>query len=178
MVPYINLDNAASTPALRDVAEAVERFLPYYSSVHRGTGFKSRLSSVAYDQAHEIIGRFVGAGPDTNTCIFGKNSTEALNKLAFRYPLEPDSIIISTQLEHHSNDLPWRARAEVVHIKATPAGEIRGTGRPGRRHRRLKRQRLHSAHSPPGAQSPRGWRQNFGRRSSIGATPAGQYEAG
>jgi selenocysteine lyase/cysteine desulfurase len=124
LVPYINLDNAASTPAFRDVAEAIERFLPYYSSVHRGTGFKSRLSSVAYDQAHEIIGRFVGADPDTNTCIFGKNSTEALNKLAFRYPFESDSIIISTQMEHHSNDLPWRARAEVIHIQATPEGRF------------------------------------------------------
>ena len=124
MAPYINLDNSASTPALRDVADAVDQFLPYYSSVHRGTGFKSRLSTVAYDQAHEIIGRFVGANPDTNTCIFGKNSTEALNKMAFRLPLEPDSIIITTQLEHHSNDLPWRSRAEVIHIRATPEGRL------------------------------------------------------
>jgi selenocysteine lyase/cysteine desulfurase len=124
LVPYINLDNSASTPALLDVAEAVERFLPYYSSVHRGTGFKSRLSTVAYDQAHEIIGRFVGADPDTNTCIFGKNSTEALNKLAFRIPLEPDSVIITTQMEHHSNDLPWRSRAEVIHIQVTPEGRL------------------------------------------------------
>ena len=124
LAPYINLDNAASTPALRDVAEAIDRFLPYYSSVHRGTGFKSRLSTVAYDQAHAIILRFVGADPESNTCIFGKNSTEALNKLAFRIPLEPDSIIISTQMEHHSNDLPWRARAEVVHIQATAEGRF------------------------------------------------------
>jgi selenocysteine lyase/cysteine desulfurase len=42
LVPYVNLDNAASTPPLLDVMEALERFLPYYSSVHRGTGFKSR----------------------------------------------------------------------------------------------------------------------------------------
>ena len=124
LAPYINLDNAASTPALVDVAEAVARFLPYYSSVHRGTGFKSRLSTVAYDQAHEIILRFVGADPETNTCIFGKNSTEALNKMAFRMPLEPDSIIISTQMEHHSNDLPWRSRAEVVHVKVTEDGRF------------------------------------------------------
>ena len=89
MVPYINLDNAASTPPLRAVLEAIERFLPYYSSVHRGTGFKSRVSTAAYDDAHEIIGRFVGADPESNTVIFGKNSTEAINKLAYRYPLPP-----------------------------------------------------------------------------------------
>src|SRR5512136_1514858 len=79
-VTYVNLDNAASTPALKDVAEAVERFLPYYASVHRGTGFKSRLSTVAYDQAHQIVGRFVGADLRSNTVIFGKNTTEAINK--------------------------------------------------------------------------------------------------
>lgn len=124
LVPYINLDNAASTPPLKDVVDAVNRFLPYYSSVHRGTGFKSRLSTVAYDQAHEIIGRFVGANLDSNTVIFGKNSTEALNKLAYRFPLEADAIIVTTQLEHHSNDLPWRRRAEVIHIQALPDGRF------------------------------------------------------
>jgi selenocysteine lyase/cysteine desulfurase len=124
LVPYVNLDNAASTPPLLDVMQTIERFMPYYSSVHRGTGFKSRLSTVAYDQAHEIIGRFVGADLSTNTVIFGKNATEALNKLSYRLPLTPDSVILVTQLEHHSNDLPWRARAQVVHVRATPEGRL------------------------------------------------------
>ncbi len=63
LVPYVNLDNAASTPALQDAMDAVERFMPYYASVHRGTGFKSRLSTVAYDQAHEIVGAVRRRGP-------------------------------------------------------------------------------------------------------------------
>lgn len=123
-VPYINLDNAASTPSFVDVMDAVARFLPYYSSVHRGTGFKSRLSTVAYDQAHEVIGRFVGADPAAHTVIFGKNTTEAINKLAYRYPFAEDAVVITTHLEHHSNDLPWRHRANVIHIKATPEGRM------------------------------------------------------
>src|SRR5512136_1944795 len=118
-VTYVNLDNAASTPALQEVAEAVDRFLPYYASVHRGTGFKSRLSTVAYDQAHQLVGRFVGADLNANTVIFGKNTTEAINKLSYRLPLPPEAVVITTQLEHHSNDLPWRRRAEVVHVRAT-----------------------------------------------------------
>ena len=122
-VPYINLDNAASTPPLRDVAEAIERFLPYYSSVHRGSGFKSRVSTAAYDEAHEIVARFVGADTRTNTVIFGKNTTEAINKLAFRYPLTPDSVVLSTEMEHHSNDLPWR-RATVIRARVTPDGRL------------------------------------------------------
>ncbi|UCG23324.1 MAG: aminotransferase class V-fold PLP-dependent enzyme [Chloroflexota bacterium] len=124
LVRYVNLDNAASTPALRDVMEAVERFMPYYSSVHRGTGFKSRLSTVAYDQAHEVIARFVGANHETNTVIFGKNTTEAVNKLSYRLPIAEDSVVLSTQMEHHSNDLPWRRRAKVVHIMVTPEGRL------------------------------------------------------
>jgi len=123
-VPYVNLDNAASTPALEQVLDAVNQFLPYYSSVHRGTGFKSRLSTAAYDEAHAIIGRFVGADLTTNTVIFGKNSTEALNKLAYRFPFKPDSVVITTQLEHHSNDLPWRQHASVRHVRALADGRF------------------------------------------------------
>ena len=121
---YINLDNAATTPPLRAVLDAVQDFLPYYSSVHRGTGFKSRVSTAVYDEAHEIIGRFVGADLDSNTVIFGKNSTEAINKLAFRYPLPKGSVILSTLMEHHSNDLPWRNRAQVVRAQVTPEGRL------------------------------------------------------
>jgi selenocysteine lyase/cysteine desulfurase len=123
-VPYINFDNAATTPPLTDVLEAILRFLPCYSSVHRGKGFKSRVSTAAYDQAHEVIARFVGADPGTNTVIFGKNTTEAINKLAFRYPLRPGSIIISTLMEHHSNDLPWRPRAQLVRAGVTSDGRL------------------------------------------------------
>jgi selenocysteine lyase/cysteine desulfurase len=123
-VRYVNLDNAASTPALRNVTETINRFMPYYSSVHRGTGFKSRVSTAAYDQAHEIIARFVGADPSTNTVIFGKNTTEAINKLSYRIPLANDAVVVCTQLEHHSNDLPWRRRAEMVYVRAMPDGRL------------------------------------------------------
>lgn len=120
---YINLDNAASTPPLRDVAEAVGRFLPFYSSVHRGSGFKSRVSTAAYEDAHDTVARFVGADTRTNAVIFGKNTTEAINKLAFRLPLTADSVVLSSEMEHHSNDLPWR-RATVVRAGVTPDGRL------------------------------------------------------
>jgi cysteine desulfurase / selenocysteine lyase len=121
---YINFDNAASTPALIDVLDALHRFLPYYSSVHRGAGFKSRLSTAAYDDAHATIARFVGADPRTAAVIFGKNTTEAINRLAFHYPLAPHQIILSTAMEHHSNDLPWRRRAQVIRAAVTPEGRL------------------------------------------------------
>ncbi len=124
MITYVYLDNAASTPALKAVLDKVNSFLPYYSGVHRGTGFKSRISTVAYDRAHEIIANFVNANPGTNSVIFGKNTTEAINKLSYRFPLPEDGIVLSSQLEHHSNDLPWRQRAKVIHVRATPEGRL------------------------------------------------------
>ena len=51
VVPHVNLDNAASTPALRPVVETIERFLPLCSSVHRGAGYPSRLSTATFEQA-------------------------------------------------------------------------------------------------------------------------------
>jgi selenocysteine lyase/cysteine desulfurase len=123
-VPYVNLDNAASTPPLRDVMDELSRFMPFYSSVHRGTGFKSRLSTEVYERAHDTIGEFVGADLSTNCVIFGKNTTEAINKLSYRLPLADDAVVITTLMEHHSNDLPWRGRAKAVHVAVTPEGRL------------------------------------------------------
>jgi len=125
MRTYINLDNAASTPALKAVQEAVNAFLPYYSSVHRGTGFKSQISTHAYEMARQVLLQFVGADPQACTCIFGKNTTEAVNKLARRFPFSAGrDVVITSGLEHHSNDLPWRKVADTVHVALTPDGRL------------------------------------------------------
>ncbi|MCJ7700173.1 MAG: aminotransferase class V-fold PLP-dependent enzyme, partial [Anaerolineales bacterium] len=68
---------------------------------------------------------FVSADPETHTCIFGKNTTEALNKLARRFPFTPQrNVVLTSGMEHHSNDLPWRAAAETVHIALLPDGRL------------------------------------------------------
>jgi selenocysteine lyase/cysteine desulfurase len=122
---YVNFDNAASTPPLKAVQEAVNQFLPYYSSVHRGTGFKSQLSTHMYEEARTITQNFVGANPKEHTCIFGKNTTEAINKLARRFTFTPEkNVVLTTAMEHHSNDLPWRTQAEVVHVGLHPDGKL------------------------------------------------------
>ena len=122
--PYINFDNAASTPALRQVMDKVNQFMDWYSSVHRGSGFKSRVSTQAYEDARAIVARFVGANPREHIVIFGKNTSEAINKLSYRLPLGPEDVILVSQMEHHSNDLPWRARARVVHIGVDALGRF------------------------------------------------------
>jgi len=122
---YTNLDNAASTPPMKAVQQAVNDFLVYYSSVHRGTGFKSQLSTLAYEQTRQIVMKFVGANPAEHTCIFGKNTTEAINKLARRISLRGKrDIVLTSGMEHHSDDLPWRAAGKVVHMRLTADGQL------------------------------------------------------
>ncbi|NLB89105.1 MAG: aminotransferase class V-fold PLP-dependent enzyme [Syntrophomonadaceae bacterium] len=121
-VNYINLDNAASTPALKPILNHIEDFLAYYSGVHRGTGFKSLKSSHIYEQCHENIGHFVGADMDKNTVIMVKNTTEAINKLSYRLAFLRGDIVLATLMEHHSNDLPWRNKALVKYVNIDQQG--------------------------------------------------------
>jgi selenocysteine lyase/cysteine desulfurase len=122
--PFVNLDHAASTPPFVQVLDAVTRLAPWYGSVHRGAGFKARLSSWAFEQAREQVHRFVGADPASDVTLFTRNTTEAINHLAARLPLGPDSVVLVTGMEHHSNDLPWRRVARVVHVDVTGDGLV------------------------------------------------------
>lgn len=124
LVQYINLDNAATTPTLRPIFEKVNKFLPWYSSVERGAGFKSRLSTEMYRRAREIVRKFIGADRDSYTVIFTKNTTESINKLAHRIDFASDDIVLRSIMEHHSNDLPWRLNANVECININPHGGL------------------------------------------------------
>ncbi len=114
--PYRDLDSAASTPALQVVADRVAEFLPWYSSVHRGAGYKSRRATDAYEAARETVHRFArhrpkapgaeGTGGD-DVVVLVRNTTEAINHLAYRLRLEPSDVIVTTVVEHHANLLPW-----------------------------------------------------------------------
>ncbi|MEO0080628.1 MAG: aminotransferase class V-fold PLP-dependent enzyme [candidate division WOR-3 bacterium] len=121
---FVNLDNASSTPTLQPILTKVCDFLVHYSNVHRGTGFRSRLASWAFEEARTIIGRFVNADPEHDVVIFTRNTTEALNKLARLYPFRTGGIVLTTLMEHHSNDLPWRRRCRTVPIETRPDGAL------------------------------------------------------
>ncbi len=123
-VPYVNFDNAASTPTFRFIYDKVGEYLEFYSNVHRGTGFKSMLSSWVYEQGREIVAEFLNAELENNVIIFTKNSTEALNKIARRYPFKSGDVVLTTLMEHHSNELPWRNRAFFDHVGLNPDGTL------------------------------------------------------
>jgi len=114
---YVNLDNAATTPPFRELIPLIGRFADWYSSIHRGTGFKSLLSTYLYDRCREIVAGFVGADPAYHVVIFCGNTTDALNKLCRRLDLGEDEVVLTTLMEHHSNQLPWRFRGNVDYVR-------------------------------------------------------------
>ena len=88
--PAIELDQAASTQAHPEAAARVDEFLPWYSSVHRGAGFRSRRATAAYEEARQSVLAFAGRAPDgADVAILCRNTTEAINHLAYR--LAPDA---------------------------------------------------------------------------------------
>ncbi|HUF37917.1 MAG TPA: aminotransferase class V-fold PLP-dependent enzyme [Anaerolineales bacterium] len=122
---YTNLDSAASTPTLKSALAAIERFMDHYASVHRGMGFKSQLSTHFFEKSREVTLAFLRADPEEHTCIFVKNATEGLNILAHRIPFTTErDVVITSGMEHHSNDLPWRNVGRVVHVKTLPDGRM------------------------------------------------------
>lgn len=98
--------------------------MPHYASVHRGSGYKSRVCTDAHEGARNTIADFFGADAVRDTVLFTKNTTEAINKLAHSLPVTDDAVVLTTVLEHHSNDLPWRARVRTVHVGATNDGTL------------------------------------------------------
>ena len=110
---YVNLDYAASTPALPEVWRAVEAFVPWYSSVHRGSGLKSRLATEAFESTRGDVATFVGARPDDQVVLV-RNTTEAINVLAAALP--DGTRVLGTPVEHHANLLPWRRH----HLETLP----------------------------------------------------------
>jgi selenocysteine lyase/cysteine desulfurase len=116
---YVNLDYAASAPALQAVHDAVEELLGWYSSVHRGAGFKSRASTAAYEGARESIRAFVNARPD-DAVIITRNTTDSINLLAGTLP--EGTHVVAFAGEHHANLLPWkRIGVRYLPVPETPA---------------------------------------------------------
>jgi selenocysteine lyase/cysteine desulfurase len=120
--PYLSLDAAASTPALPEVAERVADFLPSYSSVHRGAGWKSQLSTAEYEEARAAAISFAGRHDRDDVAIICRNTTEAINHLAYRLQLEASDVVLTTVVEHHANLLPWWRVARRRYVECGPEG--------------------------------------------------------
>ncbi len=125
--PMINFDNAATTPSLTPVSELVEEELKMYGSVGRGYSQKSDHSTDFVYQTRQKVLHFVGADKEDNEycCVYVNNTTDGLNKLAAALVKDKSDVILTTRIEHHSNDLSWRERGTVIYAEVDEKGRVK-----------------------------------------------------
>ncbi len=122
--PLINFDNAATTPALKPVMDAVDKELEMYGSIGRGFSQKSNHSTDLYMETRETVMNFLGADTDTYTCFYVNSTTDGLNKLASALIESEDDLVLCTRIEHHANDLSWRERCHVIYAEVDEQGRV------------------------------------------------------
>lgn len=130
--PLVYLDNGASSQVPQSVIDRTSKYLAEeHSNIHRGVHYLSQHATTAYEAAREKVKRFINA-PDVKECIFVRGTTEGINLVAHSYGRkfinEGDEILVS-QMEHHSNIIPWQmiadeCGAKVVIIPMNERGEL------------------------------------------------------
>src|SRR6187549_843945 len=113
--PLVYLDNGASSQVSNLVIERGTHYLEQeHSNIHRGVHYLSQHATTAYEAAREKVKRFINA-PDVRECIFVRGTTEGINLVAQSYGkrfIEPGDEILVSQMEHHSNIIPWQQMAD------------------------------------------------------------------
>ncbi len=109
--PLVYLDNAATSQKPRQVIEALVRYYESYNAnIHRAVHYLGEEATAAYEEARAKVARFINA-PSPECIVFTRNTTEAINLVAYtwgRANVGPDSGVLLTLLEHHSNIIPWQ----------------------------------------------------------------------
>ena len=130
--PLVYLDSAATTQKPVAVLENIQTYYTTMNAnVHRGIHRLAELATEHYEGARGKVARFIGA-PDERSIIFTRGTTEAVNLVAQtwgRANLKTGDTILLTEMEHHSNLVPWQMLAEVTgatlaFIPVTPRGEL------------------------------------------------------
>ena len=131
--PLSYLDSASSAQKPRQVLDTMHEFYSTsYANVHRGVYQLAERSTERYEGAREKVRAFVNA-PSSREVIFTRSATEALNLVAYAWGLDnlgPGDVVVVTELEHHSNFVPWqfvakRTGAAFRHIPIDDNGELR-----------------------------------------------------
>src|SRR3954451_3604056 len=109
--PVAFLDSAASTQKPRQVLDALHDFYEHsYANVHRGVYQLAERATEGYEGAREKVRAFVNA-PSTREIVFTRSATESINLVAYAWGLDnlgPGDLVVVTELEHHSNFVPWQ----------------------------------------------------------------------
>ncbi len=113
--PLVYLDNGATTQKPRQVVDAmVDEYYNVNANVHRGVHFLSQQATDLHEQSRERVRQFINA-QSTSEIVFTRGTTESINLLAFcfgeAFVREGDEIVV-TEMEHHSNIVPWQMMCE------------------------------------------------------------------
>lgn len=113
--PLVYLDNGATTQKPRCVVDAItDEYYSVNANVHRGVHFLSQQATELHEASRETVRRFINAR-STNEIVFTRGTTESINLLAYSFGeammKEGDEVIVS-EMEHHSNIVPWQLLAE------------------------------------------------------------------
>jgi len=112
--PLVYLDSAATSQKPWVVLEALQRYYEEYNAnVHRGLYRIAERATLAYEEARAKVAAFIGAPPEE--LIFTRGTTEAINLVAYSYGdayVRPGDEILVTEMEHHSNLVPWQLLAQ------------------------------------------------------------------
>jgi cysteine desulfurase/selenocysteine lyase len=113
--PLAYLDSAVTSQKPRQVLDAMQTFYETsYANVHRGVYTLSERATAEFEHARELVAGFVNA-PSAREIIFTRQATEALNLVAYSWGLNnlgPGDLVVVTELEHHSNFVPWQYMAK------------------------------------------------------------------
>ena len=122
--PIRYFDHGASTHPPRVVLEAHREFLEkYYSNIHRGHHNLSMIASDLFDRVTETVANYVGADLERQTVFLTTNTTSALDLAS--YAMAPqEGVVLTTVLEHHSNDLPHRRHGKTVMVGMREDGAL------------------------------------------------------
>jgi cysteine desulfurase/selenocysteine lyase len=111
--PLVYLDNGATAQKPRVVIDALVRYYEQYNAnVHRGLHTLSMRATDAYEGARSRVAKFINAA-DPAEIIFTRGTTEGINIVArsFAHLLKPGDVVLATEMEHHSNMIPWQQLA-------------------------------------------------------------------
>src|SRR5712672_3682727 len=130
--PLAFLDSAASSQKPRQMMEAMTEFYSTsYANVHRGVYVLAERATAALELAREKVRALLNA-PDVREIVFVRNATEAINLVAYSWGMNnlgPGDLVVVSELEHHSNFVPWqyvagKTGAELAMIPLDDQGEL------------------------------------------------------
>ncbi len=130
--PFVFLDSAASAQKPRAVIDAMVHTMEHeYANVHRGLHWMSERATDAYEGTRDLVAQLLNA-PSRNEVVYTRNSTDAINLVAQSYgrtALKPGQAVLLSEMEHHSNIVPWQMLRDSHGIElrvcpVTDAGEL------------------------------------------------------